>query len=67
MTDLQPQNAHATERSAAEHVDLTHDEGAEAGLPAELTAAIEAVLMVAERPIEPRLLAQLVETSIESV
>lgn len=37
------------------------------GLPPELTAAIEAVLMVAERPIEPRLLAQLVETSVESV
>lgn len=36
-------------------------------LPAELTAAIEAVLMVAERPIEPRLLAQLVEASVESV
>lgn len=36
-------------------------------LPDELTAAIEAVLMVAERPIEPRLLAQLVETSIEAV
>ena len=36
-------------------------------LPAGLTAAIEAVLMVAERPIEPRLLAQLVETSVESV
>ena len=36
-------------------------------LPAELTAAIEAVLMVAERPIEPRLLAQLVEASEESV
>ncbi len=36
-------------------------------LPHELTAAIEAVLMVAERPIEPRLLAQLVETSVEAV
>lgn len=36
-------------------------------LPGELTAAIEAVLMVAERPIEPRLLAQLVETSVEAV
>lgn len=36
-------------------------------LPDELTAAIEAVLMVAERPIEPRLLAQLVETSVDSV
>lgn len=36
-------------------------------LPDELVAAIEAVLMVAERPIEPRLLAQLVEASIESV
>ena len=36
-------------------------------LPDELIAAIEAVLMVAERPIEARLLAQLVETSIESV
>ncbi len=67
MTDLQPQNAHAPEGSAADTVDLTRDEGAEAGLPAELTAAIEAVLMVAERPIEPRLLAQLVETSVESV
>ena len=36
-------------------------------LPTELMAAIEAVVMVAERPIEPRLLAQLVETSIEAV
>jgi len=36
-------------------------------LPDQLMAAIEAVLMVAERPIEPRLLAQLVETSIENV
>lgn len=36
-------------------------------LPHELMAAIEAVLMVAERPIEPRLLAQLVEASVESV
>ncbi len=36
-------------------------------LPDELMAAIEAVLMVAERPIEPRLLAQLVETSIEGI
>ena len=36
-------------------------------LPDELMAAIEAVLMVAERPIEPRLLAQLVETTIEDV
>ncbi|MGI9607061.1 MAG: SMC-Scp complex subunit ScpB [Acidimicrobiales bacterium] len=33
----------------------------------DLRAAIEAVLMVAERPVEPRLLAQLVETSIETV
>ena len=33
-------------------------------LPAELVAAIEAVLMVAERPIEPRLLAQLVESTV---
>ena len=39
----------------------------EGRLPAELTAAIEAVLMVAERPIEPRLLAQLVETSVDAV
>lgn len=39
----------------------------EGPLPDELTAAIEAVLMVAERPIEPRLLAQLVEASIEAV
>ena len=36
-------------------------------LPDEMMAAIEAVLMVAERPIEPRLLAQLVETTIEDV
>lgn len=36
-------------------------------LPGELMAAIEAVLMVAERPIESRLLAQLVDTGIESV
>ncbi len=36
-------------------------------LPHELMAAIEAVLMVAERPIEPRLLAQLVEASVEAV
>lgn len=40
---------------------------ADSKLPDELTAAIEAVLMVAERPIEPRLLAQLVETSVEAV
>lgn len=38
-----------------------------AALPDELFAALEAVLMVAERPIEARLLAQLVETSIETV
>ena len=36
-------------------------------LPEELTAAVEAVLMVAERPIEPRLLAQLVEASVDAV
>lgn len=36
-------------------------------MPDELMAAIEAVLMVAERPIEPRLLAQLVDTGIENV
>ena len=36
-------------------------------LPDELMAAVEAVLMVAERPIEPRLLAQLVETTIDDV
>ena len=36
-------------------------------LPDELAAAIEAVLMVAERPIEPRLLAQLVEAGIDAV
>lgn len=36
-------------------------------LPDELTAAVEAVLMVAERPIEPRLLAQLVEASVDAV
>lgn len=36
-------------------------------LPDELMAAIEAVLMVAERPIEPRLLAQLVDTGMENV
>ena len=36
-------------------------------LPEELIAAIEAVLMVAERPIEPRLLAQLVEASVDAV
>lgn len=53
-----------------------HDEGAvivetapsvSSTLPSELTAAIEAVLMVAERPIEPRLLAQLVEASVDAV
>lgn len=36
-------------------------------LPAGLTASIEAVLMVAERPVEPRLLAQLVETGISTI
>lgn len=36
-------------------------------LPVALTAAIEAVLMVAERPVEPRLLAQLIETSVETI
>ncbi len=47
------------------HVDTTAN--AASILPEELTAAIEAILMVAERPIEPRLLAQLVETSVEAV
>lgn len=36
-------------------------------LPAELMAAVEAVLMVAERPVEPRFLAQLVETSVDTI
>ena len=36
-------------------------------LPADLLAAIEAILMVAERPVESRLLAQLVEVSIDAV
>ena len=67
MTDLQPQDAQTSEGSTAATVDLTHGEGDDSGLPVELTAAIEAVLMVAERPIEPRLLAQLVETSVEAV
>jgi len=36
-------------------------------LAEELRAAIEAILMVAERPVEPRLLAQLIETSVDGV
>jgi len=36
-------------------------------LAEELRAAIEAILMVAERPVEPRLLAQLIETSVDAV
>ena len=36
-------------------------------LPAELIAAVEAIVMVADTPVEPRLLAQLVETSVESI
>ena len=36
-------------------------------LAADLLAAIEAILMVAERPVEPRLLAQLIEVSIDAV
>ena len=41
------------------------DEGP--SLPHETMAAIEALLMVAESPVEPRLLAQLVEASVEAV
>ncbi len=63
MTDLQrPTTAAANPQPT----DLPEPSSASI-LPAELTAAIEAVLMVAERPIEPRLLAQLVETSVEAV
>ena len=36
-------------------------------LPSEMEAAIEALLMVAEAPIEPRLLAQLIESSVAAV
>lgn len=53
-TNVQSANETAPDRSAQP-------------LPDELTAAVEAVLMVAERPIEPRLLAQLVEASVEAV
>ena len=62
-----------TDAAAAVALDeLTRDEEAVLAddghlLPHELMAAIEAVLMVAERPIEPRLLAQLVEASVEAV
>ncbi len=61
MTDLQPPTIE--NNSPAE----LPEPPTASTLPAELTAAIEAVLMVAERPIEPRLLAQLVETSVEAV
>ena len=47
--------------------DDSHGGDGEAVLPAEILAAIEAILMVAEDPVEPRLLAQLVETSIDAV
>ena len=36
-------------------------------LPDQLIAALEAIIMVADTPVEPRLLAQLVETSVDSV
>lgn len=58
MTDLQPTTN--DDSSTAAPVETSK-------LPSELMAAIEAVLMVAERPIEPRLLAQLVETSVDAV
>lgn len=45
----------------------SNGQSAATALPEEMMAAIEAILMVAERPIEPRLLAQLVETSIDAV
>lgn len=48
--------------SEAETVDVEPE-----ALADELRAAIEAILMVAERPVEPRLLAQLVETSVDGV
>ena len=40
---------------------------AEPALPSELMAAIEAVVMVAESPVEPRVLAQLVEVGVDAV
>jgi len=63
MTNLPPSSTTAESKNQADVAPAS----TAAMLPAELTAAIEAVLMVAERPIEPRLLAQLVETSVEAV
>lgn len=39
----------------------------EPALPKEIMAAIEAVVMVAESPVEPRVLAQLVEAGVDAV
>ena len=57
-----PAEASVETAEVAEAVDAEPEELAE-----ELRAAIEAILMVAERPVEPRLLAQLIETSVDGV
>lgn len=66
MTQTVANNEIADNESHAEPASLAVDESHEE-LPTELRAAIEAVLMVAERPVEPRLLAQLIETSVQTI
>ena len=46
---------------------VSDTEAEDHALPTELEAAIEAILMVAESPVEPRLLAQLIEVGIDAV
>lgn len=60
MTDISESPTDTT--SVADAVDKETS-----ALPADFLAAIEAILMVAERPVEPRLLAQLIEVSIDAV
>jgi segregation and condensation protein B len=66
MTNTVANNQTADNESQPNSAALTVDESNEE-LPTELKAAIEAVLMVAERPVEPRLLAQLIETSVQTI
>ena len=58
-----------SEHQTNENEDISSEPSAEdtERLPGDLLAAIEAILMVAERPVEPRLLAQLVEVSIDAI
>ncbi len=56
-----------TENRAVEPSETTSDDLAVLGDRRELSAAIEAVLMVTEAPIEPRLLAQLVDSTVDVV